>query len=272
MMNNKLNVMIGFPNTGKTTFIAAIWKYLKDTKNDNFELDSYPSNREYLEHLVESWLQCKQVARTITGKYEKVNFTIKTNNGLIDIIIPDISGESYKKIFFSREIEKNLFSNLSEATGLIVFINSQLEDINTHNRSGGSDTSEKGERNISKVPPFLAEDTPLRIQLVDVLQSILDINRNITKIAVVISAWDLIDDNITPDKWVQNNISFLYNFIKNNFLNYRYYGISAQGGDYQEKKEELLSMDSPIDRIIVFDDNSRSNDITLPLKYLNKES
>lgn len=271
-MNNKLNIMVGFPNTGKTTFIAALWKYLKDVKNNTFELDHYPSNREYLEHLVESWLHCVPVARTISNKYEKVSFTIKTKGGpCVDIIIPDIAGETYRRVFLTREIEKNLALNLSEANGLIVFINSQLEDVSSHNRFGIIDSSDIAESNSSLVPPFLAEDTPIRIQLVDVLQSILDINNNNLKIAVIISAWDLIEDKITPDKWVQSNIPFLYNFIKNNFGNFRYYGISAQGGDYLEKKKELLLMDSPVERIRVIDGENCSNNITLPLQYLIQE-
>lgn len=272
-MNNKLNIMVGFPNTGKTTFIAALWEYLKNVQNKCFELDHFPSNREYLEQLVESWLQCEPVARTISGKYEKINFTVKTTNGqCFDIVIPDISGETYNQIFLNREIEKNLFSNLSEANGLIVFINSQLEDVSSHNRFSVIDSLEVTESNSSKFPPFSAIGTPLRIQLVDILQSILDINKNDLKVAIVISAWDLIEDNITPRDWVQKNISFLYNFIQHNFINHRYFGISAQGGDYSDKKNELLLMDSPIERIRVFDDKECSNDITLPLQYLIIES
>jgi len=272
-MNNKLNLMIGFPNTGKTTFIAALWKYLKDVKTDNFELDHLPNDREYLEHLVERWLQCEPVARTITNKYEKVKFTIKTTNDqCFDIVIPDIAGEHYRNLFHYREIEKNLFSDLSEASGLIVFINSQLDDVSSHNRFGVDDSSENIESNSSKAPPFSALETPSRIQLVDVLQMILEINTNNIIISIIISAWDLIEDDITPTKWVQNNIPFLFNFIKHNFNDFRYFGISAQGGDYLCEKEELLSKDSPIERIKVFDDENCSNDITLPLQFLIKNS
>lgn len=269
-MDKKLNIMVGFPNTGKTTFIAALWKYLKDVKNNCFELDHLPSNIEYLEQLVESWLQCNLVARTTSGQQEEVKFTVKTSDGKsIDIIIPDIAGEIYHNLFLAREIEKNLFTSLSAANGIIVFINSQLEDVSSHNRFGVIVPSD-AEKNPSKTLPFSPSDTPIRIQLVDVLQSILDINNNNIKVSVVISAWDLIEDVITPNEWFQINIPFVYNFIKNNFAEFRCFGISAQGGDYESQKEVLLSMDLPIDRIKVFDGKNCSNDITLPLQYLIK--
>lgn len=273
MKDNKLNLMIGFPNTGKTTFVAALWKYLKDSNSNDFSLGVFPSNREYLEQLVKNWIQCLPVARTSYGKSERVSFTVQTKDGKnVNIEIPDIAGETYSKMFFTREIEKDHFSNLSNASGLIVFISSQTECVASHNRFGGDFSLKQTSAENQKGVPFNISDTPVIIQLVDILQTVTDLNRSNLKVAIIISAWDIVNDDISPEKWVKLNLPLLYNFIKHNFEDFKYFGLSAQGGDYNEKKEELLALESPIDRIKIYEDKDSSNDITLPLQYLIKES
>lgn len=267
MTNEKLNLMVGFPSTGKTTFIAALYEYLKHSKNVSFSLDCLPDDREYLEQLVESWIRCELVARTISGKYEKVTLSVTTNHKCIQLVIPDLAGETYRQIFLQREIDNDLYTNIRETHGILVFINSTLDDISSHNRHGIQEDNVLGV-DSSQFPPFSVEETPLRVQLVDILQMILDANKNVPKVAVIISAWDIVEDNITPNQWVENNITFLYNFLKHNFPEFQCFGISAQGGDYAKKKDELLAIENPIDRIKVYMEDNYSNDITMPLQYL----
>lgn len=267
MTNERLNLMVGFPSTGKTTFIAALYEYLKHSKNGSLSLDCLPENREYLEQLVESWMRCELVARTTSGKYEKVTLSVSTNNEVIQLVVPDFAGETYSQIFLQREMDNDLYTNIKETHGILVFINSSLDDISSHNRHGIQEDNILGV-DSSQFPPFSIEETPLRVQLVDILQMILDANENVPKVAVIISAWDIVEDTITPNQWFEKNITFLYNFLKHNFRAFQCFGISAQGGDYTQKKDELLAIVNPIDRIKVYVEDNCSNDITMPLKYL----
>lgn len=263
--------MLGFPETGKTTYISALWQYLKDSNNSNFKLDVMPDNREYLETNSEIWLTCEPVPRTISGNSEKITLSIEVNqNKKIDLTIPDVAGESYKQIFLQRKIEEELYTELSSASGLLIFINAETEEILSHNRHGIMSNDSTNERN--KLPSFEIEKTPIVLQLIDVIQIIKNINSKDIKLSIIISAWDLIEEEITPENWIKSNIPLMYNFIRNNFKEYCFFGVSAQGGDYKIQLEELLSNESPINRIKVMHESTISNDITLPLQYLIQQT
>jgi len=259
--------MLGFPSTGKTTYIAALWQYLKDSNNQNFRLNVMPEYRDYLESNSEYWISCENVPRTTPENSEKITLSIEINQSeVFDVTIPDVAGESYKQIFLQRRIEENLYSEFSSANGLLVFISSETEDILSHNRHNNIDNTSTN--NLTNSPSFEVEKTPTILKLIDLIQIIKSINNNDISLSIIISAWDVIEEKTIPEVWIKTNKPFIYNFIKNNFKKYRFFGVSAQGGDYATNKDELLKENNPINRIKVGYESSISNDITLPLQYL----
>lgn len=265
---NKSLVFVGLPASGKTSFIAALWSFIKTSNNNSgLTLDCLPIQREYIEGLASEWRHCNILARNRIGSYEKVEFSVTAEDGSqYSIHFPDVAGEMYVQQFINREITDEYYRQIANTDGIVLFINPQtLKDITSHNQFGDADQSEIQ----SKTPnSYEIENVAQRIQIVDLLQIILKQKEEKCNIAVIISAWDLMGEEITPDKWLETNLPFVSSFIKHNFNQSRYFGISAQGGNYEKNKDELLDKPDPIDRIIVVDDVEKSNNIIKPIQWL----
>src|SRR2546426_12094390 len=59
-------LMIGLPNTGKSTFLAALWHVVQqEDVPGSLVLERFPDgNREYIAALHARWLRCEPVDRT----------------------------------------------------------------------------------------------------------------------------------------------------------------------------------------------------------------
>lgn len=66
--NNSQNhfLMIGLPQTGKTTFLAALWHVVKNLHEvpGALSLKKLQGDQEHLNRICDNWLEFKQVART----------------------------------------------------------------------------------------------------------------------------------------------------------------------------------------------------------------
>ncbi len=83
------------------------------------------------------------------------------------------------------------------------------------------------------------------------------------KVAVIISAWDVIQETITPKQWIEKRTPLLDQYLKANsdLIDYEVFGVSAQGGDIEKDKDSLLDKNEPYERIIAKD--SDNNDISI---------
>lgn len=269
---NKTLIFIGLPETGKTSYIAALWSYFK-AKNytDDLILDCLPDQREYIEGIATKWRHCEVLTRNVIGSYEKIDLSVKTSvSTSYNIQFPDLAGEMFKHQFEDRELTKEFINMTKDADGAILFINpSMFLEITSHNQFG--DIGAPQIQTKQDLIPYDIKKAPQRIKIVDLMQILMtQVNKNL-KLAVIISAWDSMEENITPQGWIESNLPFIATFIKHNFKEYHYYGVSAQGGDYKIKRDELLNNDDPLNRIIVNDGGVISNIITKPLRWLMGE-
>jgi hypothetical protein len=115
-----------------------------------------------------------------------------------------------------------------------------------------------------------------QVKIVDLIQFIMDEKdaKICLPLVVVISAWDVVKkvDNAlssSPRKWLQKHLPLLYQFLCSNPERFDlcYYGISAQGGDYETDKDHLLDL-SPIQRAEIIAENNEQSDISSPLKWI----
>ena len=94
-------------------------------------------------------------------------------------------------------------------------------------------------------------------------------------IAICFSSWDATDciEGKNIDEWVVENHPCIYNYVKEHFSTYKFYGISAQGADYSELDEnsgdELAEKTTLKERAFVYTDK-KSFDITEPIDFLIK--
>ena len=90
-------------------------------------------------------------------------------------------------------------------------------------------------------------------------------------IRFVVSAWDLVEkefetDKLTPEGYIKTKLPLLYQYLMCNAekFNYEIWGVSAQGGDFNDK-EDLKRLQSENDEnfVYVVDNNAGiSKDLT----------
>jgi hypothetical protein len=120
---------------------------------------------------------------------------------------------------------------------------------------------------------FNIRKVPTAVIIVDLFQILMKYSDKSLNIAIVISAWDKIlnlRNGITPSRWLKQTLPLLHQFLKSNRnqINFKLFGISAQGGDYETDSDTLQQFSNPSDRIKVQDEDIVDNDITVPIKWL----
>jgi|JI7StandDraft_1071085.scaffolds.fasta_scaffold226338_1 hypothetical protein len=285
-LGNQKILMAGLPEAGKTTFVAALWNYLNDVSTEKaFTVGTLADNDiEYLNSISGKWASYETVGRNLgdlsTVKNIKMNL-LRAGGSQVILEVPDIAGEFFRDLFEQRKWPVEYESLLSEITGVVLFIQS-IDDNNAPKLIKQSQklaqTAGEAENSIhdnqENIQQWTHSHTSSQVKLVEFLQFVLYHKADILplKVSVVISQWDEIQKttlNYTPEKWLEHYMSLLYQYLVCNNESYHVlsFGVSAQGGSYDENQEELQTK-KPIDRIIVQEGGNISNDITKPIVWI----
>ncbi|MBN4097047.1 hypothetical protein [Methylobacterium sp. OT2] len=123
--------------------------------------------------------------------------------------------------------------------------------------------------------------TPRQVQIVDLLEAFSDAPLKLRpkRIAVVISAWDLVGPDVTPDGWLMDKMPLVDQYLRSRSDEFetRIYGVSAQGGrlpqqgqsDEGSDRQALLAMQVPSSRIRVVGHGAEDHDLTHPIAWLS---
>lgn len=111
-------------------------------------------------------------------------------------------------------------------------------------------------------------------EVVELLQTLLDLKLNRPYIRFVLSAWDMVETekgkDILPSKFVEETFPLLYQFVETNskYFKAEYWGVSAQGGDFQNLEDVKRIEEEEYNAIKVIEPTGkRSSDLTA-LLYL----
>lgn len=276
---NDINIsVLGFPASGKTTFLAALWHFIESNEIPcTLKLGKFNLDHTHLNNIVECWSQGKEVVRTTitSGKEVVLNLENSVTGEEIRIKLADLSGEMFEEQVKTRLITDDYIESYKSSNGILLFINAnkKYDDVSFHDVSGElRDTLQNKE---SKISTWSHRNIPLQVKIIELLQILTSrpFNSNRRKIAIIISAWDIVQPReIQPEYWLQNEMPMLYQHLFTNPSLYypKYYGISAQGCDLslQEERENILDLPFASERIICACDNSSHHDITAPLVWL----
>lgn len=273
-MKDKKCFIMGLPEAGKTTYLAALWYVLKNSSHSKLTVKKYTGNLSYITNISGKWVNTEKIERT-KPTYEEKSIILTLEDDEKDIIslsIPDLSGESFQNQYEKREAEKGIAEYVKESEGILLFINPDtikepflISELSLSARaSGENENAELTTRNPK-------ENDPTQVILVELLQFVLQMrNENPVNLGIVLSAWDLIGDGSMPEDFVKNKLPLLWQYVFSNSKYFKtlFYGVSAQGGSL-DNSEELLKNENPCDRVIVVDNKGNiSKDITLPLSMV----
>jgi hypothetical protein len=292
-MNKNGNLLfVGIAGSGKSSFIAALW-HVVDSKelDDSLKIKSLPKQREYLNGLRTAWLKCEKLPRNVGDFTNEVTLNLTLDSGdEIDLLFPDLAGEMFESHFANRQMKEDFAQKLKSVSNIVLFINPDsikrgnlisdaafVQEIDVQGIGEASPALDSSEGNREPEIPWEPKFAPTQVVLVDLLQMILEFVEK-PKIAVIVSAWDIVlnlpDGDSTkkyPTEWLKITLPLLYQFLESNvdILKYQTFGVSAQGGDYEGERKQLQDEDIPSERIKVqLESGEIFKDISLPIKWI----
>jgi len=280
-------LLIGLPSTGKTSFLAALWYAIQPTQAPTaLVLKKLDGDSTYLNNIRDAWLAYKPVGRNPTDSEAYVSMWLKRRDSAEEahLTFPDVSGESFKQQWTSRQLTTSYEKCLKSANGGILFIHPNsitlpLRIAEVDNLAALIDdeiAAEAASLPAAALPsmPWDIEKAPTQVQLVELLQFLKGQPhfQPPFRLAIAISAWDLVSaSKVTPENWVKEQLPLLSQFLASNRGAFEagFYGISAQGGKYEGAEAAALQSKNPAKRIEVVGSGIRNkHDITEPLLWL----
>jgi hypothetical protein len=295
--------MVGLPETGKTTFLAALYHVVEaGTVPAALQLASVPAKRDYLNQIRRTWSSCLAQEHTRAGSRFDVRLSLRDpiTNAIAEVVFPDVYGELFNEQYAHREWAQEYDDLVSSSVGMLLFLHPAKirppatirERLDLQQELAGS--AQPGppsvvDRGANSGPTFRAEAptilpaqsysdwtpelAPTQVELVELLQFIRVRRRdvNVLPLAAVVSAWDLVPEPApSVEKWVAQQLPLLSQYLVANADAYRtaYYGVSAQGGDLHRDLGELQNRIEPTERIIIVGEGCVAHDLTAPVRWL----
>lgn len=159
----------------------------------------------------------------------------------------------------------------------------EAPEVTTASRSVAEGEAEAGQTAAGPVRPsdFTPALTPRQVQIVDLLDALADVPVNLqpARVAVIVSAWDLVAPDTAPEEWLARSMPLLHQYLHSRASEFetRIYGVSAQGGrlpkrekpDEESDRKKLLEEPVAGRRIRVVGHGAGTHDLTHPIAWLS---
>lgn len=118
-------LIIGFPKSGKSTFIAALWALLTTPgAPTQLRLGRLDGDRTRLNNLRDRYLRCLPMKRTHASEEGWVEIELLGGPSPTTLSLPDLSGESFESQWRDRTCDKQYSDAASAADGVILCLHS----------------------------------------------------------------------------------------------------------------------------------------------------
>ncbi|WP_156818836.1 TRAFAC clade GTPase domain-containing protein [Sphingomonas sp. Mn802worker] len=286
-MNEDAHIsIVGLPASGKTTYLAALWHMVREPgANTNLHFTSLKtSNYEHLNTLAKLWRSGKIQQRTQTSGLRTVIMTLGNAEGReVEISFPDIPGEDFSDMWEKREVDESVRKTLS-ARDIVLIVNGDTIKLPAWVAERNKMTQDAGLPIIDNEPVDWSPNfSPTQVKLVALLQFLMSETLNVgpRRVAILISAWDKVEgEQLSPTEIMSTKLPLLFQYLQSGRdpWDWEVWGVSAQGGDYEDPEKDqhfavtdaLRDLDRPSDRIKIVRDAAVTSDITLPLAWLMK--
>jgi hypothetical protein len=290
-MNEIAITVAGLPQSGKSTFLAALWHLVTTQEISTLlRLDSLrDGDAAHLNAISDRWREARKQDRTPQAPNRLVSMKLRDDaSNTYQITFPDISGEIFSGMWERRECDPEVSNILTESNGVLLFIHADtiqaphwIVDVAALSKKLGIPISPGQE------VPWQPKLSPTQVQQVDLLQllrlSPLDIRAR--RLAIMLSAWDKVEaEGLDPITFLATRLPLLSQYLTQGAddWDWRVYGVSAQGGEYapepdsdetlnSDQKEEvnnLRRLELPSERIRVVNAGGESHDLTEPIAWL----
>lgn len=263
------NILIaGLPDSGKSSYIAALWSCLEENFNHmKFGMDKFPDDCEYLYQLSSKWNDLLKFDRSSSDNIN-ISLPLKdTETGLEHtLLIPDFKGETFHNLIRNHS-NASLSEFLDNNVGLLYFIG----NCNPGRFDDDIDLYPEEDQVETKEPPkviFNISDVPEDARNMLVIKYLLE-HYHFNNIVVCISAYDEKGVDVSVQEYIRKNSPGLFNFLESLSLPVKYMGVSAQGCNYEklniEDKKEYIEKTQKGERAYIVVDKEIIYDISLPI-------
>lgn len=277
--------VIGFPGSGKTTFLAALW-HLVQSRELPTRL-SFGGLREgnfsHLNDIAARWRSALEQDRTQIAGMQMVAMDLRTETGgAVRLTFPDVPGEDFQRIWENREVDLSLADILSSGNVLLFLNGNRIDSPNWVHDEAELCRKMGVERRVGESVPWHPCLAPTQVQIVELLQSLRQppLDAGPRRLAIMISVWDRASGEARdPEPFLEEKLPLLHQYLAGNrdAWVWRAYGLSAQGGEYDSTQEgaapkpeaEMMrEQDLPSERIRLVLGSTASHDLTEPLEWL----
>ena len=282
-------LLLGLSKTGKSTFVGALYGSIKSrTTQCALALDALQDDREYLERLSSRWTNAKEIDRTSLTVQVRLRLLDKRKSPPRRVVlsIPDMSGETFREQFESRQWTVEFEETYASAERVLLFVHAEkMEEPATlydlaYARTGLDDGVSGGPSKAQSetVAEWRMARCRTQVKIIDLLQ-FLARARPLAKprrVGLIVSAWDRLETTpgVSPETWLKMTMGLLAQYIAASPAQYEVevFGVSAQGFDYKrdDAVERLAEVTTPAERVRVTRGSrtEQSHDITEPIQWL----
>ena len=282
-MAERTVIIIGLPASGKTTYLAALWHVVTACDIDTTLRfgDLRAGNSEHLNAIARRWRSAVIQDRTALAGNRLVSMNLLDPGGrVLRVTFPDVPGEVYRRMWEDRDCDAEV-AKLLRTGHVLLFVHADtirapswtVDEVGLARAIGLG--GPEGRREAWT--PRLA---PTQVEVVDLLQLLrmppLDVGPR--RLGIMLSAWDKVrDEDLAPGDYLEARLPLLGQYLRRGAdgWDYRVYGVSAQGGEYDRAEgdsvreaNELRKRDRPSTRIQLVGPVRQTHDLTEPLAWL----
>lgn len=274
--NEKRLLVIGLPETGKSSFIQALDEVLKhpDTPLD-LRSCGLAHDRSYLQSGKEKFRAGEVLGRTDRQMHStsvELWFEHPPTKMQGVLHLPDEKGENFLDQWVYRQWRMDYRGSLKDIAGALVFVRA---DEKSRNEERLGILASKTFKPDGALRPWDIKEASAQVQLVDVLQFIADSREapHPLRIAVLVSAWDTVGNegdirSKNPTKFLEREWALLAQYLRANpeYFITKTFGVSAYGG--VPGKLGTLCEKAPHERAQLTEGTHTSRNLTRPIKWL----
>jgi hypothetical protein len=284
-MTDRSVVIVGLPESGKTTFLAALWHLM--TEQDiatTLRLKNLMSGDvSHLHEIAQRWRKAQMQERTLVGGNKMVRMNLTDATGAVACVtFPDIAGEEYRRMWENRVCDYEVADVLRNGN-VMFFINADSIKQPQWVVEMAATSEELGEEyDPGAAVQWNPRLSPTQVQIVGILQLLRNhpLDTGPRRLAVMLSAWDKAEgEGKDPSAYLEAKLPLLAQYLRHGAdgWSWRVYGLSAQGGEYDSlttvgppkaEAEKLRDMDRPSERIALVSGKNQTHDLTEPLAWL----